>query len=140
MSKSMRERIIRVCLALIMVICAVVAIKLLSKPKLSKYTASVDKILVSRGDHAANITTKESLDGIIEYLNDSTLDNLPGNADITFDNESINCQFMSKGKEVIYITITNNTEYPYIVKLNGKNYTITKVNTPFNAQIKQFVY
>ena len=140
MSKFTRERIIRICMILILVICGAAAFNLLTKPKLSKYTESVDEILISCGDHAADVTKEDSLKGIVEYLNESKLSDLPGNADITFDNNSINCQFKSKGKEIMYITITNNEEYPYVVKLNGKNYTISKVNTPFNSQVKKFIY
>ncbi|MCR4716273.1 MAG: hypothetical protein K5656_03740 [Lachnospiraceae bacterium] len=140
MSSLTRRRIINVCMVVILVICAAVAVSLITKPKLKKLTSSVDEIIINRGSRAADVTTKEKIEDINDYLNKSTLTDLPGDANITFNDNSINCEFRSKGKEVLYVTITGNEEFPYVVKANGKNYAITKVNTPFNSLIKEYVY
>ena len=135
-----KDRILRILSTLFLIICAVIALQFITKPKIKNATKSVDKILISSGIKAANVTKEESLEAIISSINKSSLKKFPSDSDIKFDNNNINCQFLSGTKEVMYITLLNNPDYPYVVIINGKNYTITKPNPEFNSAVKKFLY
>ncbi len=140
MSALTKERILRVLSTLFLIICAVVAIQFITKPKIKNSTKSVDKVLISSGSKAADVTKDESLKAIISSINQSSLKSFPNDADVKFNNNDITCQFMAGSKEVMHITLLNNPDYPYVVIINGKNYAITKPNPEFNSAVKKFLY
>ena len=140
MSQLTKSRILRVVSTLFMIVCAAIAIQFITKPKIKNYTKSVDDIKISSGSKAADVTKQDSLDAIISAINQSSLKSFPNDADVTFSQTDINCQFNSGSKEVMYITLLNNPDYPYVVIINGKNYAITKPNPEFNSAVKKYLY
>ena len=141
-----KDRILRILSTLFLIICAVIALQFITKPKIKNATKSVDKILISSGIKAANVTKEESLEAIISSINKSSLKKFPSDSDIKFDNNDINCQFLSGTKEVMYITLLNN---PLARGIIGRSDTlpppadspkiVTFFGSPPNAEIFFFI-
>ncbi len=130
----MKQRILRILLILVIIICAATAVSLLSAPDFAHYAENVTSIRIEQEDTSAIITKTDQISEILGNIKDHKLKSM-SKTDITFPSDCINIRFMNGNQEIIFLTITKNKELPYLIIIEGKNYTIPDTMEAFDQSI-----
>ncbi len=133
---NMKQRILRILIILVIIICTATAVSLLSAPNFADYAESVTSIRIEQEDTSAIITKTDQVSEILGHIKDQKLKSM-SKTDITFPSDCINIRFMNGNEEIIFVTITNNKELPYLIIIEGKNYTIPKTVSAFDQSINK---